>query len=1158
MKLQAIFAKPVDRPIEGVIKADDGASLRLELEEYVITQEVAKRLDGFLTAYHEYRGANGVWISGFFGSGKSHLLKMLAVLLENREVAGKPALDYFEGKYDPEDRFFANNLKKAAGYSSRSILFNIDQKATVISKGAVDALLQVFVQVFNEMRGYYGKQGYIAQFERDLDSRGQYDAFRVAYGEIAGKPWEKGREQAVMEKRNIAQAYGQITGVPGSGENILEQYRQDYRVSIEDFADEVWEYVQRQGPKFRLNFFVDEVGQYIAGNVKLMTNLQTIAESLATKCQGQAWIFVTAQEDMETVLGAEGKQQSNDFSKIQDRFKNRMKLTSQDVSEVIQARLLQKNSSSVEALQGIYATHQNSFKTLFEFTDGSKTFLMFKNSDDFVKYYPFVPYQIELFKTAIEQLSQHNAFEGKHSSVGERSMLGVFQAVVIHLQGRDLGELATFDLMFEGIRTTLKSMIQAAILSAERNLGDAFAVRVLKALFLVKYVKEFKATVRNLCVLMRERFEQDGTALEEQVQGALNRLENETYIQRNGEFYEYLTDEEKDIEKEIKNVDVELKKLLDNVNLLIFQGGLISKKIRHRNGQDYGFTTIIDEQNYGQVQELAIHIITPFHEHGDNEAILKSQSMGRDEVRVVLPPDVRFMQDLQLFIQTEIYVHQQTGKHQPTTVQHILTQKGVQNQERKKDLQTQLEQAIASATLILNGGVLAHEGRERVELAFQDLIAQTYPHLGMVGNQGYTKEGVRQVLSEGESGLITTEILPEPEREMFNFIQRHQAAGGRITVKLLREQFERKPYGWQDLAVLQMAAMLAARGKVEVRADGELLVGDGLVIALLDRHRQPNLVLRLQVEVDPKAVRRLEAFYREFFHGVINDNKEPRQLGELTGQQFRALVVELEGLVAQVGRYPFLEPLGGAIAQLKDCFPRAWEWYVTDLPGQGEALLTLREEVIDPLLTFMNGTQRQIYDRAVDFVAMQGSNFDYVGGDGPERLQGILSDRRCWRRIPELRGVLTDLEEAVALQVEQERRGALAQLAALRDRLCAAGDFSQLTKAEQGELLGAFVGMESRLGERSDIAGIREGVNRFEGEDYRQLLAKMAGWLQPKAAERGADWVEPVGPVVVSLKQVRVNYGGVSLKTAADVEAYLGAMREGLMAEIEQGRQVQV
>ena len=103
MELNRIFKQPVSRPIEGVIKADDESSLYVELNEYVLTDEVAKRLEHFLDAYNDYHGANGVWVSGFFGSGKSHLLKMLALIMENRSVDGSTALDIFLPKIPKED-----------------------------------------------------------------------------------------------------------------------------------------------------------------------------------------------------------------------------------------------------------------------------------------------------------------------------------------------------------------------------------------------------------------------------------------------------------------------------------------------------------------------------------------------------------------------------------------------------------------------------------------------------------------------------------------------------------------------------------------------------------------------------------------------------------------------------------------------------------------------------------------------------------------------------------------------------------------------------------------------------------------------------------------------------------------------------------------------
>ena len=254
--------------------------------------------------------------------------------------------------------------------------------------------------------------------------------------------------------------------------NIIDAYRQDYKLSIEDFAEQVNDYIKKQKPGFRLNFFVDEVGQYIADNVKLMTNLQTIAESLATKCKGQSWLIVTAQEDMDTVLGEMGKQLTNDFSKIQDRFKTRLKLTSQNVDEVIQKRLLLKNAKGEAFAEKIYEKEKNNFGTLFDFTDGATLYRNFKDTQHFIRLLSICAISICPVSSIHRNLSAHAAFEGKHSSVGERSMLGVFQEVAIDIGDKDAGQLATFDRMFEGIRKALKAQIQRSVLNAENQLDN--------------------------------------------------------------------------------------------------------------------------------------------------------------------------------------------------------------------------------------------------------------------------------------------------------------------------------------------------------------------------------------------------------------------------------------------------------------------------------------------------------------------------------------------------------------------------------------------------------------------------------------------------------------------------------------------------------------
>ena len=320
MNIESLFSNDITRPIDGVIKADDLVRLKQEVDEYVLTNEVSQELEELLEAYTSSTDANGVWISGFFGSGKSHLLKMLAYLLGDVEAQSRDcAVDRsavsssFQEKAEGE--FLPALLRKAERIPARSILFNVDQKASRIGKDQADALLRVFVKVFDEARGYYGGNGPVARFERDLDRRGQYQAFRKEYQRIAGKPWSQGREEGILEEYNVSRAFNKVT--ESSSSEILKTYRTQYEVSIEDFAQEVASWLETQPSGYRLNFFVDEVGQFIGSSTGLMLNLQTIVETLSTHCHGRAWVFVTSQEDMDTVIGTRTASQSHDFSKIQ-------------------------------------------------------------------------------------------------------------------------------------------------------------------------------------------------------------------------------------------------------------------------------------------------------------------------------------------------------------------------------------------------------------------------------------------------------------------------------------------------------------------------------------------------------------------------------------------------------------------------------------------------------------------------------------------------------------------------------------------------------------------------------------------------------------------------------------------------------------------------
>ena len=1177
MSLKSIFNKPVDRPIEGVIKADDEASLRLEIEEYVLTNEVEKRLESFLDAYNNYEGANGVWVSGFFGSGKSHLLKMLALMLENRQIDGASALDLFLPKCG-DNEILRGDLKRAVAIPSKSILFNIDQKADVISKTQIDALLAVFVKVFDEMCGYYGKQGHIAQFERDLDSRGLYEQFKSSYESIAGRTWQKGREQALLEGKNIAKAYAQATGGDeSSAMGILDKYRSQYTVSIEDFAEQVQAYIERQSPDFRLNFFIDEVGQYIAENVKLMTNLQTIAESMATKCRGRAWVIVTAQEDMGTVVGEMGNQQGNDFSKIQARFANRMKLTSADVAEVIQKRLLMKTEEGVRLLSDIYHAQSNNFKTLFDFADGSQTYRNYQDQDHFIYSYPFIPYQFALFQSAIQNLSQHNAFEGKHSSVGERSMLGVFQQVAIQIGNHEIGQLATFDLMFEGIRTALKSNIQRAIIQAENHLDAPFAIRLLKTLFLVKYVKEFKPTLRNLCVLMLDGFNQDLPALKKRVEEALSLLEQQTYVQRNGDLYEYLTDEEKDVEQEIKNTEVESSDVAAELEKIVFDFCLKHRKIRYdENGQDYPFSRKLDDRLHGREYELAIHVISPFHENAESESILRMQSMGRDELLALMPADERLVRDILMYKRTEKYIRQNISITQQEAVKRILTDKGFQNRERYAELQQRVQSLIGKAKLLVAGGdieISSEDAQTRVLRGFHELISRAYPNLRMLRGIAYKEESVRSILSKPQSDVYH---LAESEQELFAFIQSNTRTGVRTTLKNLLEKFERKPYGWYYAAVICILANLCARGKIEVRTDGNLLEEDELERALRNTHGHGNVVLEPQVEFTASQVRALKELFEDFFDAPPHAS-EAKALGKETGTALQELMHQLNPLAAQAPQYPFLNALMPVLEKLKELTGKPYTWYLTELTFQEDALLAMKESVIDPVRKLMSGPQKGIFDNARDFVQNQEPNFAYIQGDESAQVVASLTDPECFKgnRMQQVKTQVEILQEKVTAQIENEIVKAKDTVAALKSRLCGMAEFSALNSEQQDQVTRPFDEFNAGLERQKLIAVIRDTLRRFEESDYQRLLSQMTSWAQPApvpelAPQPGKAATPDEGSKPTSLanpefrieyipsRSVKVSFDKAWLADETDVERYLESMREALLDEIRRGKRIQI
>ncbi|MBB3204908.1 hypothetical protein FHS27_000675 [Rhodopirellula rubra] len=1169
MQLRQIFEYKIDRPIEGVIKADDDAELKTEVVEYVFTDEIERRLDDFLEAYTNYQNANGVWLSGFFGSGKSHLLKMLALMLSGRQVDGLDVGRTLRGKV--KDTMVVGRIDKALAIPSESILFNIDQKADVISKKDVDALLAVFVKVFDEKCGYYGKQGYIAHFERHLDHDGLLQPFREAFEKHAGMPWETGRERVLRVGSHIDKAFADVTGETVTG--VIGKHKDDYKLSIEDFAEQVKTYIDSKeaslGKDFRLNFFVDEVGQYIADNTKLMTNLQTIAESLATKCRGRAWIIVTAQEDIAGVIGEMTKEQSNDFSKIQARFANRMKLTSTNVAEVIQKRLLLKTEDGEKHLQPIYEKEVNNFRTLFDFADGQK-YRNFQDEEHFFNCYPFIPYQFELFQLAIRGLSTHNAFEGKHSSVGERSMLGVFQEVAIAIADDQIGKLATFDLMYKGISSALKSHL-LSVRAAEKNLDNPLAIKLLKVLLLVKYVKEFKASVHNLSVLMIESFDQDVGKLHQDVEEALNLLENQVYIQRSGDYYEFLTDEEKDVEQEIKNTEVDSSEVADELHKIIFEKVLKGRKLRYEpNKRDFSFTRKLDDKMYGREYELGVHVISPFHEHCDNPDQVKMAYIGRNEVTVMLPADARLIRDLTLMKQTAKYVGQNYQTTKKENVKRILGNKTTANQDRERQLVEHVKALMGKATMFVAGSEVESTKEDpglRLHDGFETLVEQTYTNLRMLRGVNFTEAQIEDCLSQSSDGLFGNDaaVITEPESEMLSSISLSVNKGIRPTVKKLVEDFETKPYGWPLPAIQCILAKLIARGKVEVRSDGQLLDGASLLAHLKNTGKFGNMVLEPQVDFSASQTRALREFHEQFFDEPPRAN-EAKALGTETAETFVSLCDDLRDLAAKASDYPFLGALAEPIDEFKKLGKKSYKFFLAEFDGHRDRLLDTKEDLLDPIRRFMSGPNASLFGEAKQFLARNETNFGYLDGDESGDLKKILADPKCYagNSMQQVRSLVDSLKARLETLAADARAAAEEAVTSRVKKLQAIPGYETLTTEQRSEIDAIVKGTVDQIRTQPIIAVVREAATQFENKSYTEILGKVTQWTaprpdpkdEPKDGAPKPEWKPPIE--FIGLSHLEVDFDKPWLETTDDVDQYISKLREAMAVAVQEGKRIQL
>lgn len=1075
MYIKNMFAKKIDRDIKGVIKVGQGddENVKQELEEYVVTRELQRHFSDFFTSYKKGILGNtdkmGVWISGFFGSGKSHFLKILSYILENRIVDGKRAVDYFIEDHKIEDKVVLGDMKLAANLSTDVILFNIDSKSGMAdTQNNKEAILSVFLKVFNQHLGFYGANPHLADLERTLTEEGKYEEFQKVFAEIRGKKWSESRHQFRFIQDHVCKALVQIDYMSmEAAKNACESFTLPYNIDISTFAKMIKSHIHRQENNHHVVFLVDEIGQYIGEKTDLMLNLQTLSEDLGTECKGKAWIIVTSQQDIDSVTKTKG----NDFSKIQGRFDTRLSLSSANVDEVIHKRILEKTEIARQTLSLLYDEKDTILKNLIIFNDGIDKKL-YSDRDNFATVYPFVPYQFHLLGDVLTAIRTHGA-SGKHLSEGERSMLALFKESAMKIMQQSEGALVPFHMFYDALERFLdhnhSSVIRRALDNEYLNPEKAdtcFDVSLLKTLFLIKYSQKIVANIDNITSLMVANVDDDRIALKAKVEEALQRLINQILVQKNGEAYIFLTDEEQEINREINNQHVETTEVIRKVSELIFDGLYDEKKYRFPtlNGRyTFGFNQIVDDKLYknNQNYDISLKIITPMYDMEMDESVLRMMSGQNKCVIVSIPDDTAFLDEIRSALKIEKFLQSNVSRSL-TKYEQIRQAKQVELRKRNENAYIFLEHALKQAELYTNGDKLTIAAKDvttRINEALGKLVNTVYHKLSYI-NVPMNEAHIRAVLK----GKDIEELFSEERNQAANYLalqdvldfvginsQRH----ARTSLKSIMDRFKKPPYGFIEDDIGWLVAKLFKDGDIAFFLNNEAVTlltksTDEIYRYISRREYLERLLIEKREKANEQQKKIVRDLMKELFYFTPASDEDDFIL-----KSFHERAIELKGelekleiryenepsypgrMIVQSGKKLLLQTL---------LIKHTAEFFRTIGTYRGQ-LLEFAEDY-GAVRAFFNGEQIDIWNRTLRLIKIYDDSKTFIVNPEletiVEQIKHIMKKESPYsdiRKIPELlerytevyHNILVNMEKPVFHAIEEARRRVMTEL---EDKAC--------------------------------------------------------------------------------------------------------------------------
>lgn len=1178
MKIQSMFQKDINRDINGVVKVaqDDEKSLHQELSEYIITKELRRHFrtffDNYTKAIDQPTDKMGVWISGFFGSGKSHFLKMLSYLLSNKEVQGVPAIDYFKDKFD--DPMMYAQAVKCVSIPTESILFNIDIEGP-INKDKT-AVLRTFAKMFYNHCGFYGDDLKIAKLERFIDRQGKTEEFRQKFEEVNGGPWVETRDSFAFFEDDVVEVLQSVLGMSEQAAHNWFNGEETNELSIAQLVSDIKEYVDSKGDKFRLLFMVDEVGQYIGDDGDLMINLQSLVEELGAKCMGKVWVMVTSQEAIDSVVKIAG----DDFSKIQGRFNTRLSLSSSSVDEVIKKRVLAKTEEADQLLHMVYDKEQAVLKNLFVFNDSVLDIKGFADSGEFVATFPFVPYQFIIIQKVLAEIRKHGN-SGKHLSGGERSMLSGFQEAAQKVQEKDENALLPFYLFYDTVHTFLESAIRRVIdrcqNAADNHDGiEPQDVAVLKLLYLVRYIDDIKANIDNIATLMVDDIRTDKIALRASVTASLERLQSQNYVSRNGDTYAFLTDEEQDVAVDIKNTVVDSNQITQSIAQTVFGEIYPAKKFKHGR-YDFAYDQYIDETLNGSASGgIRLRVITVASDHyKDSDQQLIMESQVNNEAIVVLSSDTPYYDELEQAMKIRKYVKQKNVSQLPETIQDIVRKRQQQARHLEDRAKGYLEKAIVDAKVVVHGEIMAIKAgsaKDKLDAALSGLVESVYSKLNMVNHFVESDADILAILNGSADADLSLVGSGANNEDALNEISQWlelKSVGPTISMGDVQRRYQAIPYGWKEIDIAALIARLIAQQKISIKYGGAVVARDDrrLVDYLRKKSEVDKAVVARRIAPSEDLMRKSISFLRDYL-GAMDIPSDEDGLVRFVLNTFETKLAHYQGLLDQYAqnRYPEKEQVTTARDLAQDILSQRKDnvAFLTRMVQKQDDLLDSLEDMEGVELFFKS--QRTVFDEAVKQMNRVSRERDYFATDPDTQevfrtISAILAMSKPYNRIGELPELIGKVKAAYQSLLELKKEEVAETIRqCMQDVHQLAGearDAGALLKQADDYFAGKREAAKEALSLTELDAMITQLLNHKDTVCKRmEVMAAPAP--EPQAKESGQ--AKQTAPAPKKIATVR-RYDLCSVKrlqSRDDIDAYVEGIRQKLYQTLESCDGVQV